>query len=499
MHSEALLRLPLDRQLAVVTGDLARRSLKEFSMQAWEVHHRGKKLQWGWYLDAICEHLEAVSKGWIRKLHINIPPRFLKSFLVSVYWPSWWWTKESSKQFFCVSGVEKVVLRDAETMRELVRSKWYQSTFRPDWSLETGQDAKTYYKTTAGGHRISQTTRQLTTGLGGDVTIIDDPHDAQAVERSPIRLEHDRIFLDKVLSTRKNDQNDPTVLIMQRLHERDYSGHILAHKTGWVHLCIPNEFDGERRRSFVVVGGVEHLLSEDPRTKEGELLNEERVNAERTEELKEDLGPTTYQAQFQQKPTKPGGAIFREKWFQWWIPGHLPEFDYLCGSWDFAFKDTKDSDYVVGQTWGVKGALCYLLAQKRDRLSFTQCIDAMLAQQEEAVSEFGQAIRWVVVEEKANGPKIKEELEETIPGLLGYNPQGETKSSRAWACQPWFKAAQIYLPHQDDFKWVRDELVPELLHFRPNCAHDDQVDALTQALLQIHGWQDLEVVSLGSV
>lgn len=484
--AEAVFRVPPDRLLAAIDGELYRRRLKEFLVASWGIIHPAQRLVDAWYLDAICDHLEAVTKGWIQKLLINIPPRFGKSTIVSVQWPAWWWALDATRQFLCVSGIEKVVMRDAVQMRQLVESRWYQEHFAPGWARDRDQDAKGFFCNTAKGHRISQTTGARSLGLGGNCQIIDDPHDAQEVRRSSIVLERDRIFLNEVLPERKNNKDDPTVCIMQRLDELDYSGDIRRNQTGWTILELPNEFDGERRRTIIVLGGEEKVLFEDPRTEKGELLCPDRCDEPRIEELKETLGEANYQARYNQKPTSPEGRIFHDERFQYWIPGQLPEFDFICASWDFAFTKSEESDYVVGQIWGVKGALAYLLYQVRERLEFSECLDAMLDQQEFCQKEFGTRPRFVVVEAKANGPEIIEKCKETIPGIYGYNPQGETKAGRARACQGFYKARQVYIPHYDHFAWVRNIYKPELLHFRDGQrGHDDQVDATTQALLNI--------------
>lgn len=484
------LYLPPARLLSNLNAELARRSLAEFVRQAWHVHHPEQPLVWNWHIDAVCHHLELVTRRKIRKLGINMPPRLLKSFLVSVYWPAWIWTQAPEFQFICTSAIEKVVVRDAVAMRSLVQSDWYQDTFRPDWGFSKSQDAKTYYVNEAMGHRISITTGQRILGAGGDGTIIDDPHDAQYALRSSVQLEKDRLFLDEVLPTRKNNQDDWVVAIGQRLHEFDYSGHAQRTKTGWVWLIIPNEWDGDPHEN--------ETGYRDPRTKKGELLFPARINAERVAELKEELGEVGYEGQYQQRPAPPGGTIFKVENFNKWIPGELPEFDFLCSSWDFAYKKSHETDYVVGQLWGVKGSLRFLLAQVRRRMDFTECIAAMMEMQRFAKVQFGQVPRFVVVELKANGQRIIDHLIETIPGLIGFNPQGESKTSRANAVQPFYAAGQVYIPHPEHFKWIRDEYLPELLFF-PKWRHDDQVDCTTQALLKIHEFTEFNVISLGQV
>jgi len=482
--------LPPDRLTVCLNATLARRSLWEFAVQAWHVHHPGEEIEDNWHLHAICDHLEAVDRGEVRKLLINIQPKSLKSYLTSVCFPAWKWTTAPQTKFICVSAIEKTMIRDAVRMRELVQSEWYQDTFQPEWGFSKAQDAKTYYVNTAGGHRISMTTGTAITGGESDIQIIDDPHDAQNALKSSVRMQNDILFLDNVLPSRANHKDDPRIVIMQRLHDFDYSGHILRTKTGWVHLNIPNEWDGETHEN--------ETGYRDPRTVPGELMCEARVDAVRIAELKEELGEVGYEGQFQQRPAPPGGTIFKLTLMNRWIPGELPEFDFLCTSLDCAFKESHETDYVVDQLWGVKGALRYLLAQIRQRMDLNGTCAAVLEMLRFARVQFKQTPRFTVVELKANGPKVIERLDEIVPGLVGYNPQGESKMSRANSVQPFYAAGQVYIPHPDHFKWVQDEYLPELLFF-PKWRHDDQVDATTQALLKIHEFTEFNVVSLGSV
>lgn len=456
----------------ILDAEAARRSLAEFLRQAWAIHHPRQALEWGWHLDAIADHLEAVTRGEITRLIINIPPRTLKSYLVSVCWPAWEWIADPGLQYIATSAIEKVVLRDALRHRGLCQSPWYQEAFKPDWSFDKEQDAKGYFINTAAGHRLSATIAASVTGQDCDRLLVDDPLDAKDAYGDKRALTiHVRNF-DSTFINRLNDEKaSAVVVIMQRLHERDLSGHLLE-LGGYEHLCLPAQFDG--RRKVTGIGWT------DPRKAEGELLFPARLPLESLERRKVAIGSRAFACQFQQTPSPEGGSVFREAWFNYWADETLPEMDFVIGSWDCTFTKSDDSDFVVGQTWGAHGADRYLLDQTRAKMNLTDTLDAIREQ-----ARLWPGMRAVVVEVKANGPKVIKTLTHEIPNLAGFDPQNSSKEQRANAVTPTFEAGQVYIPRDDLKPFVRDSFKPEILSF-PNAAHDDQVDAMTQALIWIN-------------
>ena len=164
-------------------------------------------------------------------------------------------------------------------------------------------------------------------------------------------------------------------------------------------------------------------------------------------------------------------------------------FDQVVQSWDMAFKDKKSSDYVVGQVWGRKGANMYLLHQVRGKLTFTETIKRV-----RDVSAQWPEARAKYVEDKANGTAVLDSLQHEIQGLIAVNPEGG-KESRAWAVQPFVEAGNVWLPRSA--AWTTD-FVEEAKDF-PNGAHDDQVDAMTQALLKVGIRPNVDGIGFGSV
>lgn len=190
-------------------------------------------------------------------------------------------------------------------------------------------------------------------------------------------------------------------------------------------------------------------------------------------ETKGNLSPTQWSALYQQSPVADGGNIFEEGWPKLWTPESLPEgFDEVIQSWDMTFKDTDGSDFVVGELWGRAGVRYYLREQVRARMGFTASKAAVLS-----MCMRHPETTAVLIEDKANGPAVMDALREDVPNLVPVEPDG-SKIARAYAVTALFSAGNVFLPAHAP--WLADYL-EELIAF-PAGAHDDQVDATTQAL-----------------
>jgi predicted phage terminase large subunit-like protein len=477
---------------AKVDRELATRSLSEFVRQAWSILEPLTPFVPGWHIDAIIEHLEAVTRGQIRNLLINVPPRHMKSLLVSVLWPAWEWILHPERRWLYSSYAASLSIRDSVKCRTLIESPWYRRFWGDRYSLASDQNTKTRFDNDRSGYRIATSVGGAATGEGGDRIICDDPHNVQEAESDAIRR-GTTDWYDVVMSTRVNDPRTAAkVVVMQRCHQQDLSGHLLE-QGGWEHLCLPAEHEGSSRSTSI--GFV------DPRQIPGELLWRERFGTKEIEALKVSLGSYGAAGQLQQRPSPAGGGIFKRHWFRYWQPrgANLPpvivrlpdgteqaivaievpaHVDLQFQSWDCSFKDLLTSDYVVGQVWGRLGAMFFLGDQVRARMDCPATV--------RAVRELFQ--KWPgtiakLIEDKANGSAVIQMLAHEIPGLLPVNPQGG-KIARAAAVSPLIEAGNVYLPHPLHAPWVND-FIEECVHF-PNGAHDDQVDAMTQALLRCH-------------
>jgi predicted phage terminase large subunit-like protein len=280
------------------------------------------------------------------------------------------------------------------------------------------------------------------------------------------------------------------VVVMQRCHQRDLSGHLLE-KGNFEHLCLPAEYEGDKR--ITVIG------FSDPRQQQGELLWAERFGPDEIAALKVALGSYAAAGQLQQRPSPAGGGIFKRHWFRFWQPrgANLPPIiirlpdgstqsiyaieapelvDEQIQSWDCAFKDLDTSDYVVGQAWARLGSRYLLGDQVRARMDCPATVQAI----RELTAKWPKTYA-KLIEDKANGSAVIQMLNREIPGILPVNPSGG-KIARAQAISPLVEAGNVFLPHPEYAPWVND-FIEECVQF-PNGAHDDQVDAMTQAILR---------------
>jgi predicted phage terminase large subunit-like protein len=444
----------------------------------------------GRHIDAIIDHLEGVSDGHIRRLLINVPPRHMKSLLVSVFWPAWEWTRWPERRWLYSSYAANLSSRDSLVCRRLIESPWYRARWGHIFALTGDQNVKTRFENNRSGYRLSTSVGGSVTGEGGDRLVCDDPHKVDEVLSDSIRTAT-LDWWDTVMSTRVNDPKATAmVVVMQRFHQQDLSGHLLE-QGGWEHLCLPAEYEGPSRATSIGFT--------DPRTQPGELLWSERFGPKEIEQMKVSLGSYGAAGQLQQRPSPAGGGMFKRHWFRYYQPRgmnlppvivQLPDgsqtsivaieapdlVDEQIQSWDCTFKDLVTSDYVVGQAWARKGAMFLLGHQIRARMDFPATVRAVC----ELSRGFPMAYA-KLIEDKANGSAVIQTLAREIPGILPVNPQGG-KITRAAAISALVEAGNVYLPHPDYAPWVND-FIEECAAF-PNGAHDDQVDAMTQALLR---------------
>ncbi len=432
-----------------------------------------------WHVGAICEHLQAVTRGEIARLVINVPPGHAKSLLVSVFWPAGVWIGKPDWRGIFSAYAGELALRDSLRCRALIESQWYRETFSDPagWTLSGDQNVKSYFTNTKTGSRLALSVGGKATGFRGDAIVVDDPINATEAPSKLVR--EDAIFWwDKVMSTRLNDpRRGARVIIMHRLHEQDLSGHVLA-QAGYEHLCLPSEYDLSRAAvTYHVVanghGPERHQFFRDPRTEEGELLFPAVFPRAVLDQAKKDLGSAAFAAQHQQTPVPPEGLLFKREWLakEW---AELPNFESCIAYWDLKLSDSMDGSWVVGQVWGRAGGDVFLLDQERFRGGFVETIERIARLRE----------RWpkaspVYVEQAAAGPAVIEVLKKRWPDVIGDLPKG-SKIQRAEAIAPMFEAGSVRLPPRNVAPWI-DEYREELSMF-PRSRHDDQVDATSGAL-----------------
>lgn len=358
-------------------------TLREFVREAWGVIEPATPYVHGWHIDCMAEHLEAVSAGELRYLIINVPPRHMKSLLVSVLWPSWEWTQRPHRRWMFASYAESLSMRDTVKSRRLMKSPWYQERWGSVFAFSGDQDTKHRYDNDQAGYRIASSVGG-STGEGGDIRVLDDPNNIDEAESEVIR-EGVNDWHDQVWSMRFTDPaTSASVIIQQRTHTKDVSGHLLE-IGGYHHLRLPAEY--EPRKLVTVDHPLEVLqphddcpIYADPRHDDNELLWPERFTAEVLAKTKRDLA-TTYAVagQLQQRPVPRKGAIFSAEGFRplpadFDVPGAdgktLRQRLLIIQMWDLAYSEKTSADWTASLTIGYdpRTEFAYLLNAWRTRV-----------------------------------------------------------------------------------------------------------------------------------
>lgn len=448
-----------------------------------------------WHADAIADHLQALYERQIRRLIINVPPGTAKSMLCGVLWPAWVWTKQPSWQLLSASYEVQLATRDAVKARELMRGDWYTRWFRGKdspfegkaWEFADDQDLKQLYKNTEKGLRQALGVAGKGTGYRGHALLIDDPLSARDAH-SKVKRDAAIKWKDETMSSRFNDkENAIELLIMQRLHEQDLTGHLLR-KSDWEHLRLPAEFEVSGKCRTRTWQGADFW--EDPRTQDGELMFPALFPKSVLDQLKRDVGSYGYAGQYQQRPAPAEGGILKRDWFRrrWLLPNQDPveglecrsvplKFDVISVWVDAAFKHTDKSDFVAIGVMGVKGPDVYLLQLIWERMGMVETCEALLK-----LRATWPQLSGIYIEDKANGPAIIDTLKGKVPGLIAVEPDGG-KESRIQAAAPFIEAGNFWLPLSSP---KLEDFITEATSF-PKAPHDDALDMTAYALLHYCG------------
>lgn len=441
-------------------------SLAGFVREAWHVLEPTNPLKWSWHLDALCDHLEAISLGRMEpRLIINIPPGSSKSMIVSVLWQAWEWGPRgcSSLRYLTTSFEEENVKRDTRKTRDLIRSDWYR-TLWPDVQLVRA--GETSFASSTTGTREGVPFASIT-GKRGDRFVIDDPHSLDGAESETERNRATRRFLEGGLN-RVNDQTaSAIVVVMQRLHETDLSGVLLSRKLGFVHLLIPMEYEPERR-SVTPIGWS------DPRTYDGELMDPVRMPREAVDRLKS-VSAYAWSGQYQQRPVPREGGLFKRHWFADKIIKAAPQGTLWWRHWDLAATKRTTSARTAGVKMGRTPDGRYIVGH----VVKTQEEGAEVRRIIKTMAEVdGRSVGISLPQDPGQAGKVQKQ--DLVAMLAGYNvradPETGDKATRAEPFSAQCEAGNVFLVEGD---WISDYL-DELCLF-PGASFKDQVDASSGA------------------
>ena len=423
------------------------------------------ELAMNWHLEIIAAKLTAVREGKIRRLIINLPPRHLKSLMASIAFPAWCLGQDPSAQILCVSYAQDLADKLARDCRGIMTSPWYQRIFST--RLAPHRQAVQEFITTRQGYRLATSTGGVLTGRGADIILIDDPLKPEEALSDAQRKAANEWY-DHTLYSRLNDKRHGViVIIMQRLHEDDLIGHVLAQE-GWEVLSFPAIAEADEVHRIETIWGAQCF-----RRRQGEALHPDREPLETLDRIRRTIGEYNFAGQYQQSPAPLGGGLVRAEWFKRYGEKDRPErFDRIVQSWDTANKATELSDFSVCTTWGVKGKDLFLLGLFRRRLEYPALKRAVREQQ----SLFDA--KEVLIEDKASGTQLIQELiNDGCHGVTRYQPTCD-KIMRLHAQTAMIENGFVHIP--ETAPWLA-EYLHELTVF-PKGKHDDQVDSTAQFL-----------------
>jgi len=490
----------LDLIKAETDRRLAQQDLMAFTRQSFSIIEPGQEFRDNWHLHLMAEHLMAVTRGEIRNLVINIPPGCMKSILTSVAWPAWEWASNPALRVMSASYGADLAIRDAAKTRDVITSEWYRERW-PEVAIKAGEDQKTKYSLTAGGWRMATSVGGRATGEHPDRKIVDDPHNAKQAESEAERLSA-LTWFDRTLSTRGKSRNASTVVVMQRLHEKDVTGHILADLTGYEHVCIPMEYEGVKRKTF--------LGAYDPRKKDGELLWPDMFDRKSVAELQQLLGAYGSAGQLQQRPAPAGGGIIKTDFFRIWPASRpMPDLYWVGQSLDTAFTEKTTGDPTAFTCWGIfeyenrRNVLlldCWAehLAYPKLKARVIEEWGARYGGEKDNIMKPSRRPDMMIIENKGSGQSLIQDLRQSNIPVVPYNPGKSDKVSRAHLVSPLLESGCVWLlesnKHAGKPRTWAQPFLTQCEQF-PAGEHDDYVDTFTQMMIYLKDSQQLEIIS----
>lgn len=475
-----------------VRRDINDESLFEFIKYFWpEVCN--EEFKPNWHIEKVlCPELEKIAyrvANNLPKLYdlvFNVPPGTTKTMTISIMFPVWCWTKWFRMRFITASHSAPLALESAEYSRDLIRSDRFKAVY-PELHIKEDKDAKGNFKVVKevqvfpgrtpqvlqGGNRYSTSVGGSAIGFHGHINIWDDLIDPlEAV--SEVKMATANYFLDHVLSMRKVDKKVTTIIgIMQRLHQNDPTGHLLNKKDKRLrHISLPGEIRNYREQ--VKPKELIKYYKKD-------LLDPVRMDWDVLKETMADLGQYGYAGQVGQKPTPPGGGMFKVDHFM--MVQRLPdrvEYVHTVRYWDKAGSDGKGA-FTVGVKMSKLIHGRYIIEDVKRGQWASEQREAIIKQTAEAD---GRGVEIGIEQEPGSGGK--ESAESTIRNLAGFScflerPTGD-KAFRADPYSVQVNNGNVMMLTAD---W-NHKYVDELRNF-PFSTFKDQTDASSGAFHKLTG------------
>jgi predicted phage terminase large subunit-like protein len=392
---------------------------------------------------------------------VNMPPRHGKSELLSVWLPAWFLDLFPDRRVIVTSYGASV----AGDLSRKTRAVFGVENIHHD------SKAVMKWNTPQGGGMFAAGVGGPITGRGGDLLLCDDPHKNFDDANSEKLNDSIHNWWRTTFETRE-EPGSSIIVVMTRWTTEDLTAWLLDNvDRDWDHIVIP------------AIAGESDPIGR----QEGEALWPDRYDIDWLKK-KRSGNSQTFEAMYQQNPDSGTGHVWLPEWWKRWtgfakkgewtsdrVP-HPDESSWIQ-SWDLATKGNENSSYVCGQVWASKNAHHYLVHEVREKLSFTETLQAM-----RNVRAAYPYATLTLVEDKANGPAVMNVLRNELGGLVPVEPFG-SKLARARAVSPYIESGNVYIPKSGSYSWV-DPFEKECRLF-PMCKHNDQVDTTSQALNRI--------------
>lgn len=444
----------------------AKSRLKPFLHLMWQIVNPGVEFKSNWHIDAICEHLEAVTKRQLKSLVISLPPGCCKSSIVGQAWPCWEWLQFPERRWLFATNALENAKKEAVYRRTIISSDFYKE-LAPEFELQQAGKRILVTRNDKNGVFRAISTGSSITGDHFDCQVIDDPNDAQRTGIDELALINQ--WYDEVISTRRRD-NMATVLIQQRLAANDLAGHLISLEPDCM-IVLPAIYDANRISKPTPLGW------KDPRTQTGELLWPARLDEKFLKSQRRILGPIAFKAQYQQDPVSEQGNIFKPAWWLRHASGFEPEknIQWIVAI-DTASSLAKGSDRTVIQVWALGcNGVAYLIEQQSGHWEIVEKVRRIK-------NMFGaySKLHICLVEERNEGfalcSLLEPELKEVGGRVWRWRSQAN-KDSRIRSIVPLVEGGQVSIPED-----AEGELLIEEGREFPSGDHDDTIDVCAMVL-----------------
>ena len=417
------------------------------------------------HIKLLAHKLEEVERGNIKRLAIFMPPRHGKSQLTSQFFPAWYLGRNPSKFVIATTYAQDLADDFGRSVRNQIQDEDYNRIFN-DCTLSKDSSSVRRFHTTGSGVYYAVGAGGAITGRGAHLLLIDDPIKGREDADSDAMRSN---LIDWYRSTAYSRlmPGGSIILIQTRWHEDDLAGWILRETSHepWEVIELPAVLDEKASKIL--------------KRPKGQALWPEAYDKKRLEEIKKTAGSREWNSLYMQRPSAEEGNILKRYWWKEWKEDNPPECNYILQSWDTAYTVKSTSDYSAVTTWGIfehngiQNAI--LLSARRERWEFPELKSEAI----NLYNEFKPDV--VLIEAKASGWSLIQELQRAGIPITPFNPKRADKKTRAHSVTPLFESGRVWYPSS---KYWAEDVINQCAQF-PSSNYDDLVDSTTQALMRL--------------